>query len=149
MSSRCHVASQASPWFCASQVRPLPTPVEHLLMMLSLLTSLKTLDNTRHKMPAQSLFPPGGCPTQCSGASIYLTMPITPHGQTTPPAETPWAEFHAAKPKCHLPCANCQCLARGREQLGAHLLPMGRQLNDNLSVTHSISLPAKGVFPHM
>lgn len=52
-------------------------------------------------------------------------------------------------------CVNCQCLAWGREQLGAHLLPMGRQLNNNLGATHSISTkqktktPAQGVLSHL
>ena len=60
--------------------------------------------------PCQGLSPPGGCPTQCSGAPSppdtswgRRMMPVTPHGQTTTPEDTPRAESHATRQKRHLP----------------------------------------------
>lgn len=68
-------------------------------MLLNLLTSLKTLDNTHVRTCLHSAFP---LQVAVLHSALDMIMPITPHGRTIIPAETPRAEFHAAKPKCHL-----------------------------------------------
>lgn len=88
--------------------------MEHLLMMLNILTSLKTLHNTHVRTCLHRAFF-----LQAPHSDLDLIIPITPHGQITTPAETPWAEFHAVKPKYHLPVPGMRQIA-ARSTLDAH-----------------------------